>query len=88
VRAADSHLRKHILPRLGSSRLQELDAKHLQAFVTAIAATGKKRKTIENVLQTLFSITETARVYGNAVPQVKRSDLVLPRAEAGREVLW
>lgn len=86
VRAAESHLRQHILPRLGSSRLQELTAKHLQAFVTTLAATGITRKTIENVLQTLFSVLRTARVYGNAVPQVKRSDLVLPREGAGREV--
>ena len=38
------------------------------------------------MLQTLFSILRVARSFGNAVPQVKRSDLVLPRTEAGREV--
>ena len=86
VRAAESHLKQHILPRLGSLRLQQLNAKTLQAFVTTLAATGITRKSIENILQTVFSILRTARLFGNALPQVKRSDLVLPRAEAGREM--
>ncbi len=86
VRAAESHLKRHILHRLGSLRLQELNAKTLQAFVTTLAATGITRKSIENILQSLFSILRVARLFGNAFPQVKRSDLVLPRSEAGREV--
>jgi integrase len=86
VRAADSHLRQHLLPRLGSLHLPELNARQLQAFVTTLASTGITRKTIENVLQTMFSILRTARLFGNAVPLIKRSDLVLPREEAGREV--
>jgi integrase len=86
VRAAESHLKRHILPRLGSLRLQELNAKQLQAFVTTLAATDITRKTIENILQSLFSILRVARLFGNAFPQLKRSDLVLPRLEAGREV--
>jgi integrase len=86
VRAAESHLKQHILPRLGSLRLQELNAKTLQAFVTTLAATGITRKSIENIVQTLFSILRIARLFGNALPQVKRSDLTLPRSEAGREV--
>lgn len=86
VRAAESHLTHHILPRLGLLHLQELNARTLQAFVTTLAATGITRKTIENVLQTLFSILRTARLFGSVVPQVKRSDLVLPRTEGGREV--
>jgi integrase len=86
VRAAESHLKQHILPRLGSLRLQELNAKTLQAFVTTLAATGITRKSIENILQSLFSILRIARLFGNAFPQLKRSDLVLPRSEAGREV--
>jgi len=86
VRAAESHLKRHILPRLGSLRLQELNAKTLQAFVTTLAASGITRKSIENILQSLFSILRIARLFGNALPQVRRSDLVLPRSEAGREV--
>src|SRR5215472_9811455 len=86
VRAAESHLKRHILLRLGSLRLEELNAKTLQAFVTTLAATGITRKSIENILQSLFSILRVARLFGYALPQVKRSDLVLPRSEAGREV--
>ena len=86
VRAAESHLKRHILPRLGSLRLQELNAKTLQAFVTTLAATGITRKSIENILQSLFSILRIARLFGNALPQAQRSDLVLPRSGAGRVV--
>jgi integrase len=86
VRAAESHLKRHILLRLGSLRLQELTARQLQAFVTTLASTGITRKTIENVLQSLFSILRTAQRFGYAIPPVKRSDLVLPREEAEREV--
>ncbi len=86
VRAAESHLKHHIEPRLGSLHLQELDAKRLQVFVTTLATSGITRKSIENILQSLFSILRTARLFGNAVPLVKRSELVLPRSEAGREV--
>jgi integrase len=86
VRAAESHLKQHLLPRLGALHLQELTPKHLQVFVTALAATGITRKTVENVLQTLFSILRTARLFGSAVPAVRRADLALPRQETGREV--
>jgi integrase len=86
VRAAESHLAQHIEPRLGSFFLQDMTAKNLQAFVTSTAATGVARKTLENILQTLFSILRTARMFGNTLPLVKRSDLVLPRAEAQKEV--
>ena len=86
VRAAESHLAQHIEPRLGSFLLQDMTAKNLQAFVTSTAATGVTRKTLENILQTVFSILRTARMFGNSLPQVKRSDLVLPRNEAMKEV--
>ena len=78
VRAADSHLRQHLLPRLGSLRVQELNAKCLQAFVTTLGATVS-RKTIHNVLQTLFSILGTKR-------QVKWRDLRFPPNREGRKV--
>jgi integrase len=86
VRAAESHLAQHIEPRLGSFFLQDMTARNLQAFVTSTAATGVRRKTLENILQTVFSILRTARMFGNALPQVKRSDLMLPPNEAQKEV--
>ena len=86
VRAAESHLARHIEPRLGNFFLQDMTVKNLQAFVTGTAATGVTRKTLENILQTVFSILRTARMFGNSLPAVKRSDLKLPRDEAQRDV--
>ena len=75
-----------VLPRLGNLYLQDMTVKNLQAFVTSTTATGVTRKTLENILQTVFSILRTARMFGNALPQVKRSDLMLPRNEVQKEV--
>jgi integrase len=86
TRAAESHLARHIEPRLEKFFLQDMTVKNLQAFVTSTAATGVTRKTLENILQTLFSILRTARMFGNSLPQVKRSDLMLPRNGIQKEV--
>ncbi len=59
-----------------------MTVKNLQAFVTSTAVTGVTRKTLENILQTVFSILRTARKFGNSLHQVKRSELMLPRNEA------
>lgn len=85
VRAAESHLSQHIVKRLGNLHLQDMNVRNLQAFVTSTAATGVLRKTIENILQTVFSILRTARMFGHNVPPVKCADLMLPREEAKRE---
>jgi hypothetical protein len=63
VRASESHLRAHILPKLGRLHLNEIDAKTVQSFVTYLAASGRSRKTIENVLLTLSTILRTARTW-------------------------
>jgi len=86
VRAAESHLSQHIVKRLGNLPLQQANVKHLQAFVTTTAATGVTRKTLENILQTVFSILRTARMFGHTIPPVKRADLMPPREEAKRDV--
>ena len=39
-----------------------------------------------NVLQTLFSILQSARRFGSAVPSVSRADIVLPNGRINREV--
>jgi integrase len=77
IRAAESHLRRHILPRLGSLPLRDLTLKTLQAFVNSVAATGIRRKTQENILNTVFSILKLARKFGYSLPEVDRSDLRL-----------
>jgi hypothetical protein len=62
-----------------------MNVRNLQAFVASTAATGVTRKTLENILQTVFSILRTARMFGHSVPPVKRADLMLPREEAKKE---
>ena len=85
VRAAESHLKQHIIPHLGTLRLSEFTVKVVQAFSTGLIP-GRTRKTVENVLQTLFSILQTARRFGSAVRAVSRADIVLPNGGVSREV--
>jgi integrase len=78
-RAAESHLRRHILPLLGDCPLTELTVKKMQTFVTTLASGQRTAKTIENVLLTLSSILSAARKWGYKLPTVALSDLSLPR---------
>lgn len=78
-KAAESHLRCHIRPSLGDCALSELTAKRLQAFVTALSDGSQTRKTIENVLLTLFLILSAGRGWDCKIPEVSRSDLSLPQ---------
>jgi hypothetical protein len=63
ARAAESHLRAHIIPKLGALQLTEIHTKAVQTFVAYLAAGERSRKTVENVLLTLSSILRTARVW-------------------------
>lgn len=81
-KSAKSHLRKHIIPRLGECGLPDLTAKQLQAFVTTLAAGNRTRKTIENILLTLSSILSAGRTWGYSIPRVSLSDLSLPQETA------
>ena len=56
TRAAESHLRAHIIPKLGSLPLTEINTKTVQSFVAYLATGGRSKKTVENVLLTLSSI--------------------------------
>lgn len=85
MRAAESHMRRHILPRLGQKRLTELNTKTIQSFATDLSVGERTRKTIENILLTLSSVLRTARSWGYPVPQVSLSDLALPRVTILRE---
>src|SRR5215471_4050192 len=58
-RVAESNLRAHILPRLGSFPLVEIGTKVVQGF-TAYLSVGHTKKTTLNVLATLSSIMRTA----------------------------
>jgi hypothetical protein len=56
TRTAESHLRAHIIPQLGSLPSREMNTKTVQSFVTYLANGGRSKKTVENVLLTLSSI--------------------------------
>lgn len=85
VRAAESHLRAHILPKLGALTLPEISTKVLQAFVTSLATGGRSRKTIENVLLTVSSIFRTAKAWDYACGKFSLADLTLPREGVKKE---
>jgi integrase len=86
MRAVKSHINTHITPRLGDCALADISNRHIQAFVTALAAGGRGRKTIENILNTLSSILKSAKTFGYACGQFSRRELTLPRRSVGREV--
>jgi Phage integrase, N-terminal SAM-like domain len=59
TRAAESHLRAHIIPKLGSLPMTEINTKTVQSFVAYLATGGRSKKTVENVLHTLSSTLRT-----------------------------
>lgn len=79
VRAAESHLRAHIIPKLGDLQLTEITTKTVQGFVAHLASGGRSRKTMENVLLTLSSLLRTARAWGYACGDFRFADLTMPR---------
>jgi integrase len=85
ARAAESHLRAHIIPKLGSLRLTEITTKSAQGFVAYLASGGRSRKTVENVLLTLSSLLKTARAWGYACGDFRFADLTLPREGVRKE---
>jgi integrase len=78
VRAVESHLRAHNIPKLGNYRLQEITTNRA-GFVAHLAAGKRSRKTVENVLLTLSSLLKTARSWGYACGDFRFADLTLPR---------
>jgi Phage integrase, N-terminal SAM-like domain len=79
TRAAESHLRAHIIPKLGNCHLPEITTRAVQGFVAHLAGGGRSRKTTENVLLTLSSVLKTARSWGYACGDFRFADLTLPR---------
>jgi integrase len=84
-RAAESHLRAHILPKLGSHTLSEINTKAAQNFVTYLATDGRSRKTVENVLLTLSSILRTARAWDYACGNFSLRAITMPREGVKKE---
>jgi integrase len=85
TRAAESHLRAHILPKLGSLSLTEIDTKAVQVFVAYLSSGGRSRKTVENVLMTLSSLFRTARAWKYACGSWSLTDLTMPREGVKKE---
>ena len=85
TRAAESHLRAHIIPKLGSLHLAEITTKAVQGFVAHLASGGRSRKTVENVLLTLSSLLRTARAWRYACGDFRFADLTLPREGVRKE---
>jgi integrase len=79
TRAAESHLRAHIIPKLGSLHLTAIITKTVQVFVAYLGSGGRSRKTVENVLLTLSSLLKTSRAWGYACGGFRFADLTLPR---------
>jgi integrase len=77
VRQRTSHLHAHLLPEFGSSSLMALDFRTLQRFTTKLL--GKlSRKSIVNVLGTLFAILDYAKKCAIRVPDVSFASIKLP----------
>jgi integrase len=85
TRASESHLRAHILPKLGSLSLTEINTKTVQSFVAYLATGGRSRKTVENVLLTLSSILRVARAWDYACGSFKLADITMPREGIRKE---
>jgi integrase len=85
TRAAESHLRAHIIPKLGSLPLTEINTKTVQGFVAYLATGGRSKKTVENVLLTLSSILRTAKAWDYACGGFSLTDITMPRQEVRKE---
>jgi len=77
VRAAESHLRTHIVPLLGKRRLEEITAELQQSFVTALSR-NLRRKSVLNVVATLSAILNTAKRWGYICEGVDFNRLAFP----------
>ncbi len=85
TRAAESHLRAHIIPKLGSLPLTEINTKTVQAFVAHLVTGGRTRKTVENVLLTLSSILRKAKAWDYACGSFSLAGITLPREGVKKE---
>lgn len=76
VRQRESYLRKHIVPKFGDAAPHSLTVSAIQQFATDLRKT-LSRKTVINVLGTIFVILDYARRCGTLVSKVSFSDIQL-----------
>ena len=86
-KAAESHLRCYLIPRLGKLRLEEISQQTIQQLVSELAK-SLSRHTVLNVLATLGSIFRVARSWGYIVSEINRGAVVLPAAKVARPVRY
>lgn len=77
AKAAESHLRAYLIPKLGEQKLEEITQETVQQFVSAIYQ-RVSRHTLLNILGTLGGILKSAKAYGYTCGNFSRDDLVLP----------
>jgi integrase len=80
IKAANSHLRCHILPLLGKTKLEELGMEVQQGFITRLAE-AVARKTAINVMGTLSVMLSTAKNWGYICEPVDFGKLTMPTQE-------
>jgi integrase len=76
VRQRESYLRAHITPQFGTMPVASLDVPTIQQFATNLRK-SVSRKTVLNVLGTVFTIVDYAARCGIRVPAVRFKDLEL-----------
>ncbi len=77
VKAAESHLRCHILPQLGTLKLNEVNREVQQLFVTRMCR-KVSRKMILNVIGTLSVMLNKSKEWGYICEGVRFGSLTLP----------
>lgn len=77
AKAAESHLRVYLLPKLGKLKLEELTQEAIQQFVSMLAQ-RVSRHTLLNILGTLGGIFKSAKAYGYTCGNFSRDEIVLP----------
>src|SRR5712692_8773432 len=75
-KAAESHLRVYLIPKLGKLKLEEVTHEAIQQLVSVLAR-KLARHTLLNVLGTLSGILKAARAYRYTVGNFSRDALVL-----------
>lgn len=84
-KAAESHLRSHILPQLGDLNLDQIGLENQQVFATRLSK-ATSRKTVLNVLGTLSSMLNKARDWGYICSGVDFGKLALPHGDVDSSV--
>ena len=79
VRQRESYLRKHVLPRFKDAAPQTLDVSTLQQFATELRK-SLSRKTVINILSSVFVILDYAKRCGTVVSSVSFKDIELGSA--------